>query len=486
MKEKLIKTLEKEKDFYTIRGLGAGILLIILCIIVPIDNLIEKGIPNFLIRGTLYIVVLLIWVIIWSCRRHYLPQNSKGKIGLLIAINAESDKQKVRIKDDLVEGINKRLKENKLYNTVNVIMLQDFKAKRVADILEKERVQKNEIFQTPTVSGNDERKKKFEKSKEHKDFIKLHKKIKCHFYVWGKIKERKDKENKYYLNLEALVVHKPLNIQSSKIMKNELNFVFPREISIPERIEVKGFEIASDLIYIAVFYITGVAAALSGDLFTALKLHNNLQSELDKFHPMPPPLQRVSKNLKEFLLTELLQQARFYYYKKKNFTMIQNLLSKAELIDNKNYKLLIFISLYAFKIEKNITKSLEYLKKASKVSDSDYTWLYNRAFLFMHIGNYKKGLEDYKKLSKTKFSQEPSIVDQCIEFDKNLIEAEPNKYQLLFVIGYLYYYKKKDLKKALAYFKLFKDKACDNPDYHELCTRAVTYIDQIRKKTNDN
>ena len=73
-------------------------------------------------------------------------------------------------------------------------------------------------------------------------------------------------------------------------------------------------------------------------------------------------------------------------------------------------------------------------------------------------------------------------MDQCIEFDKNLIETEPNKYQLLFVIGYLYYYKKKDLKKALAYFKLFKDKACDNPDYHELCTRAVTYIDQIRKK----
>lgn len=63
----------------------------------------------------------------------------------------------------------------------------------------------------------------------------------------------------------------------------------------------------------------------------------------------------------------------------------------------------------------------------------------------MYIGNYKKGSEDYKKLSKIKFSHELSIVDQCIEFDKNLIEAEPNKYQLLFILGYLYYHKKNDL-----------------------------------------
>ena len=481
MKEKLIKILEKEKDFYTIRGLGAGILLIILCIIVPIDSLIEKGIPNFWIRCLIYLVAILTWMIIWSYRRNYLPQNSKNKIGLLISINAENDKQKARIKNDLVEGINKRLKQHNLYNTVNIITLQDFKAERVANILENERVKKNEIFQGPSLPKNDEIKKKFEKSKEHRRFVKLHKKLKCHFYIWGTIKERKDKENKYYLSLEALVLHKPLNIQSSKIMKNELNFVFPKEISILERKEFEGFVIASNLIYIAALYIIGVAAVLSGDLITASKLHSNLQNELNKSHPIPPLLrQHMSENLKKFLLPELLQQARLYYYEKKDFAITKKLLSKAESIDNRNYDLLIFISLYSFKIEKDITKSLEYLKKASKVSGIDYTWLYDRAFLYMYIGNYKKGLEDYKKLSKITFTNEPLIVDQCIEFDENLIETEPSKYQLLFVLGYLYYYKKNDLKKALFYFKSFKEETCDNPDYHELCTRANTYIGHIK------
>ncbi len=484
MKEKLIKMLEKES--YTIQGLGAGIVLILIFIIVPTDNLIEKGVPDFWIRWTIYIVVMLIWTIIWSYRRNHFPQNPKGKIGLLISINTENDKQKVRIKNDLVEGINKYLKQHNLYNTVNVITLQGFKAKRVADILENERVKKNEISQGLSSSENDDIKKKFEKSKEHKNFVKLHKKLRCHFYIWGKIKERKDKGNKYYLNLEALVLHKPLNIKAARIMKGELNFVFPKEISIPERKEFEGFEIASNLIYIATLYIIGVAAILSGDLNTASILHNNLQNELNRFHPMPLPLQHISENLKGFLLLELLQQARFYYYKKKDFDMAKKLLSKAESIDNRNYDLLIFISLYAFKIEKDIEKSLEYLKKASKVSGRDYTWLYDRAFLYMYTDNYKKGIEDYKKLAKITFSYETPTVDQCIEFDKNLIEAEPNKYQLLFILGYLYYCKKNDLEKALAYFKSFKKKACNNADYRELCIRVDTYINLIEEKIKNN
>lgn len=44
----------------------------------------------------------------------------------------------------------------------------------------------------------------------------------------------------------------------------------------------------------------------------------------------------------------------------------------------------------------------------------------------MYIGEYEKGFNDYKKLSDIRFLNEPKIFDECIEYNKNLIEDEPD------------------------------------------------------------
>lgn len=469
-----------EKNFYTLKGLFVGILLILLTIILPIDNFLEKGVSTFKIRCIIYLVILFVWSIVWLCLREYLPKNSEGKIGLLLAIITENNKQKARIKDDLMFGINKLLKEHSLHETVTVMTLEDFKAIKVTSILQKYILKREEFNSTSAIPSN-EVDEKFMKTREYKKLVKLTRKANCHFYLWGNIKERKDIQNNYYFHLDALVIHKPLSKEPATMLKREFSYILPHEITFPELLEVKGFELASNLIFIASMYITGLVAALSGDASTALKLHYTLQQELNKFRPLPPNLVIVSKNLRNFIILELLKRAR-ELFNKKEAIKVKKLLDEAEALDNENYDVLVFISLFEFDIERDIKKALEYLKKASEVHTIDYTWLYNRAFIFMYIEEYEKGLNDYKRLKQITFPNEFRIIDECIDYNKNLYESELEKYPLLFNIGYLYYYKKNDLEKALYYFELFKGKACSNEKYSYLCTRVETYVNEIKNK----
>jgi len=478
--EDFLKRIFK-KDFYTFKGLIAGIVLILLTIILKFDNFLEKGITTFKIRCFIYAALLIVWTIIWWGLCEYLPRNPKGKVGLLIAIVTESEKQKIRIKNDLSEGIKNLLKQYDLSNKVNVIVLEDYKANRVVEILKKYMLKKEEIGRTHISLDNAKKEKKLIGRREYKDFIKLNKKLNCHFYVFGKIKERQDIEYKYFIDLEGLVTHKPLEKKLAVTLEKEFVSVFPKEISFPETFEFKGFQLTSDWIFIASMDITGYAALLSGDPLTAYDLHENLENELAKFKPLPPNLQDVANNLKKNLAVELFRKAQIAY-QKDDFTSTRKFIYEAESKDNKNYDVLVSIAYFAFNIEKDVSRSLEYLKKASDIGSDDYTWLYNRAFIYMYIGKYEKGFNDYKKLSDIKFLNEPRRVDECIEYNKDLIKVEANKYQLLFILGFLFYFKKRDLMSALNYFKSFKEKACSNRDYDYLCKRVDTYLMEISSK----
>jgi|GEM_PF-1509968 len=470
-----------EKNFYTSRGLIAGVILIILSIIIPFDNLLEKGISCFQTRCLVYLLLLLIWGIVWWCLREYLPKNPKGKVGLLFAIVTESEKQKIRIKKDLASGISKLLDEYHLLNTIKVIVLEDFKANRTSEVLQKYILKEDEIERNYTNLDKNEKEKLLKRFTEYKNFDKLKRRVNCHFYIWGNIKERQDAENKYYIDLEALVIHKHLEAISAELIKKEFVAIFPKEISFPEKFEFKGFQVTSDWIFIAATYIIGIAALLSNDQRTAYKLHKNIPRELNKYKPLPPNLYGVAKTVKRFLVLELLFNAQFAY-QKGNLISAKNFIEEAILIDNKDYNVLVAAAYFSFNIKRDVSVSLEYLKKASAVENIDYTWLYNRAFLYMYIGEYEKGFNDYKKLLDVSFVSEPKIVEECIEYDINLSKTEPNKYQLLFILGFLFYFKKRDLMNALRYFKLFKDKACSNKDYDYLCKRVDTYLVEINRE----
>ncbi len=72
------------------------------------------------------------------------------------------------------------------------------------------------------------------------------------------------------------------------------------------------------------------------------------------------------------------------------------------------------------------------------------------------------------------FENEIFIVDQCVNFNKELIKNEPSKNQFLFILGFLYYRKKINLPEAFDYFERFKNEAIDKK-YDYLLKRVNTY-----------
>ena len=464
-----------KKYLYSPVGLVLGILLISISIILPFDSFLEKGIPSFSARLFLYLVINILWSLFWVFLRNYYPKKKKDKIGMIICISTENDKQTLRIRKDFVEETHNLLKQNNLDDLFHIIVLQDYKAIRVGNVLREYSKKKNELIKKNLF-------KEFKKCVENKRFNKINKKINGHFYIWGNIKERKDIENKYILNLDALVTHRPIKLKISKKFSQELNKFFPRKISFFEKIEVGGFKMTSNYIILGARYITGIAALLSEDPFIAYKLHNGLEEEIHKYSPIPPPLEQVLANLKEYLFLELILKSKHYYYIEKGMEKTKECIDEADRIKNNSYPVLIFNSIYSFKVEKSPSKSLEYLKMAKKVSKDDYTWLYNRAFLNIYTEKFDLGMKDYKKLTGLSFSDEEKVATESIDFIDNLLKDEPGKKQLLFILGFLYYFKKKNLPIALEKFEEFIQDACADSKYDFLCRRAVSYINEIKTK----
>ena len=464
-----------KKYFYSPLGLVLGNVLISISIILPFDSFLEKGIPSFSTRLFIYAVINMLWILFWICLRNYYPKKKEDKIGMIICVGTENDKQTLRIRKDFVEGINNLLKQNNLYGLFHIIVLQDYKAIRTSDILREYIEKKSELIRKKMF-------KELRKYAEYKRFDKINKKINGHFYIWGTIKERKDIENKYILNLDALVTHRPIKLDISERFSQEFQKFFPREISFFEKIEVDGFKMTSNYIVLAARYITGVAALLSGDPFIAYKLHNGLEEEINKYRPIPPPLIQVLEGLKEYLFLELILKGKHYNYVENDLEKSKEYYDKAGKIKSNDYAILVFGSIYSFLAEKNLQKSLEYLKRASKISTNDYTWLYNRAFLHMYDEKFDLALKDYKKLAKLSFQGEDKIITECIRFNEKLLKNEPEKKQSLFILGFLYYFKEKNLPMALEKFEKYMKDACADSKYNYLCTRAVTYIIEIKKK----
>jgi len=462
-----------KKHYYSPIGLFLGIPLIAFIIVVPLDGFFEKGIPDFVIRLYIYLGLYFLWAVIWMFLRNYFTRNKKNKIGIVIAIKTENNRQKLLIKNDFAEGVKQLLKEHNLWSLFNTIVLQDYKANKAFGILKEYSEIKDEYIKS-------DKYKEFPSTKENKLYEKFNKKIHGHFYVWGTIKLRQDVQPTYFIRLDALVVHRPIHIKASTKISRDFISVFPKMISFREKFEVRGFETASQHISVAIRYMTGIAAFVSGDVFVAYRLHKGLQNEIDKKKYPPSNVEEILNRLKDFLHLELVLLAKYYYEKEKNLNKFKEMLAEAEKLNDKDYRVLVLNSLKAFVIDRDPIKSLQYLRKASRVHKGEYTWLYNKAFIYMYLEKYKLGDSDYKRLRRISFPDEKSVVEQCINFNEELLKNEPDKKQSYYILGYLYYIKKKNLPMALDMFEKFIKETKNEEKYEYLFVRAKAYLDEIK------
>ena len=138
-----------------------GILLFSL-----VDNFVEKIIPNVDIRFLAYGVILILWTLYWLYYRYRLPRNKKVKVGIVVAIHAETNYEEIRLKNDFISKLRENVNKEKFSEVINIIVLKNHFSEGLDDI---------------------------------NNVLKLHKRIKAHFYVYGKVKRRSEEKKKYFI-----------------------------------------------------------------------------------------------------------------------------------------------------------------------------------------------------------------------------------------------------------------------------------------------
>lgn len=288
-------------------------------------------------------------------------------------------------------------------------------------------------------------------------------------------------ENKYFFNLEARVLHSPLQSNVTNPLKRAFDESWIKKISIDEKAESIGFEFTAELVFIGLNYVTGIAAYISNDPITAFELHESLLNELNKKFPtLPPNLNKIQKNIIKFLADECVLIAHNYLLQADK-TNTKLFIDKIFQYSKDNYDGYLLKSVYLFSLENDPLKFIETCDIAVKFSGKNGTWRYNKAFLLLYLNRYQEALKLYSEIENINYNDEEITLTQVIYFNENRIKSAPNDFRSNFVLGFVYLRKMNNPAHALEYFELIEREYSNNHDFKELNKRVKGYLIEIRR-----
>lgn len=451
--EKLLYIAEEKMP--QIKTLILG-LFVVLGAIVAMDSL-AVDFANFIgfkIRPFLYPILLVLWIGYWAFNKFHLPRNKKNKVGIVIAIYSENESERQKLKADFISKLKKDLQQEGILNFSEVIFLKNHFSNQIK-----------------------------ESDNPRTELETINKKIKAHFYVWGDVKKRPDGDEgeKYFINFQGYVVHKPISQNLSQVISIDFSKVLPKEVNFLEKRSFKGFEASATIVHLAAKYIIGIAAFVSQDPQLALKLHNGLKDQFNAFRPLPPHLQDIRNRIPLLISDEMLWIAK-WHFENNRIDEMKSFLIKSLSENNNNYGAWLFKAIIDFMVDKNIDEALKSVKKAEQYAKNTFEWIYSKAFLYFWKEDYQNALKLCQKIKQQSYLAEPITLEEVRKFNLNLLSDTNPKAQLYFWIGFLSYFKSNNLGDALQDFENFEKLASDNMDL--LKQKSIAYLREIKQKMN--
>lgn len=434
-------------EFHSIYGLFIWLIWIFLVFVLPLDarlrsystqiNTLLNG--HFLSFGRLrlifYVVIMIIFWIIRRINKYHIKKNKKNRIWIVIAIYAEKSEEEIKLKNDFIKKLKEQIDKLPVWDLIDVLTVENHIAEKI--------------------------------SNDKKNIWRLHKKIRWHFYLYGSIKKRNI--NNYYLDLDWLVAHSPLvddNIR--QVLKADFISALPKTISFSESVEMEGFNVTVDSVFITIKYITWIASLISWDPFYAMNMHKDLKNELDSYKITEGidikkmEVDKIRRKLPYLIADELLSIAMINFYVNRDNVTAQNLLNESLKINPMNYNALVFQSIFEFVANWDANKALKATQRARDYANWNWWWRYNQAFLYFWMKNYKKAISICYRIKDTSFVGEEATIQQVEKFTLDLLGVSPNHHQLYFWLGYLNYHKTNLYKivnypRALNYLEKFEE-----------------------------
>lgn len=381
---------------------------------------------------------------IWFYSRMY-PKRQKDKIGIAVALRENTETATI-IKQDVIDKFREVITELPSGHDIELIVLNDFHAKKVVDE-ESARLVSN--------------------------------KTQCQFVVWGKALNY---NTQYKFDLHYIVRHRDLHPKEKQQVKR----------GFAESTVDKNWEFLEDDVFVGIettaanireiaWYVMGIASQLSFDFDFAKKLHldlyNSLRNDEEKRKTLSPVFQRLPMWLADSYSVLGLNK----YYAGDIETALQ-LTDEGLKYQPQHYPSLLHKALYVLLLgdlseSKKLIKQIR--KQNTKKNLSDSAWRYSEAFLVTLEGDIQRGMKLYKKAFNGHTSQQ--TIDGVIDFIKQYMESNSDRIEFQYVLGQIYLKMKNNPPEALKYFEGFVDASHGREDLAQLRTEAEHKIEELKK-----
>jgi tetratricopeptide (TPR) repeat protein len=410
------------RSWYQPKGLVAALVLAIVLSALVIPAGISYAAICF---GAAIIAIPCAWLV---SRR--VPKFPRGKIGFAVAITCEDEAMRRRVVSDFIITLRTLIKGSPSGKKFNFIGLPEHIAARVVDA---------------------------------EDAHELRKKARCHFIVYGRVRERRvGPDNRYVFNLSGLVAHAPLKHDAQKNLAREFTELFPREVGINDNAGFLGFEFTTKWAHIVAKYVIGLAMALSSFFEEADPMLAEAQALAAKIPGSFPAFERIKGRVPMIRAAMQASRARVSYERwrdrDKNLTHIEEMkhhLDEAAKLDPSMADrpfVLILRSIAAFLLERDSAHARHLLDRIPKPA-RESVWHFNRGFLYAYEGNLKKATQCYAQGAQ--LTVEAANVTELELFVEWAISQDPQHYQLYYSLGLLNRNLKGDKASAIRDFESF-------------------------------
>src|SRR4030067_885886 len=403
-----------------------------------------------IVNLAIYLLVVLAIFLLWYLARRP-PRARLNRIGIVIAISAETDEQRLRIQKDFIAAM-----KSSLEGTSEIIKL---------DFVELPR------WHTEKVGTSADRASEYVA------------KCRAHLLIFGTPKVRTiNKKEIHVLNLRQIIVHRPVPTDTSKELSQEMAAIFSPRINIDRENDLVGLELASTWLAEAAKYFVGVAAYMSGDLDLSKMIFEELRASkhLASLRGIPG-VAKLRQLVPQRLADVYLASARRSYLRWRKTRFIADLDDSNANIENYNrihpntYQYRLSKAIWLFVARHDVPGAIHLVEKAK--GESDAAWRYSLAFLYAYQGRHDEAVWQYNKAFTRPCEQSlPFEVEEFIEW---VLEQEPDKFQLHFCIGLINWSAKGDRERATKDFELFAAHR-DAAKYPNMLKEAERYITEFR------
>lgn len=433
-------------------------LIILMFAAFSIFPIIESVVPFIWLRVVIWLSLELFIIISWFYVRTVFPKGEKGKQNLVVAITTEDIKQKTRLTNDFANEIEKQLSRYGLANSYGVIVLHNHLSKSIREMISLR-------FQTIAagLSGS-ESDIKFEKAK---------KRLNAKFFVYGDLIKRNTSNSTYCFSIEALILHSPITLAQSDVLRKEFNEHWKREVKFLEDDELNGFKNNAEYISFSATYMIGLATFIDNNfehgitIWESLEKHTNSNKDLKAFQPRMTDLKAISY----FLLSRKLYSEghieESMIYRKKYLKISPNEYDK-RLVDAINL----------------ITKghpreALEHIEKAKDLSNGDGGWIYSKLYLHIYMKELEIALEVLDEILANDYKNEPDTVGQVLSYNESRLDRDKAHVQTEFIVGVLMFKKLGNPMEAYERIEKFIVLTKGDETWKPLYNRAKEYIGEI-------